>query len=127
MLLCCWAKGYKAPLYVVTNIASADAACRLYAKRFRIDTVCSDQKSRGCHLHTSHISEATRLARLLMAACFAYIWLVYLGARCAQDGWIGILHRGDRCDRSLFQLGLRRLAYLLHEGCTISVVFYISI
>jgi hypothetical protein len=29
MLLCCWAKGYKAPLYLITNIASADEACRL--------------------------------------------------------------------------------------------------
>jgi len=28
MLLCCWAKGYKAPLYLVTNMASADEACR---------------------------------------------------------------------------------------------------
>ena len=35
MLLCCWAKGYKAPLYLVTNMATADEACRLYAKRFR--------------------------------------------------------------------------------------------
>jgi hypothetical protein len=29
MLLCCWAKGYKAPLYLITNIALADEACHL--------------------------------------------------------------------------------------------------
>jgi hypothetical protein len=29
LLLGCWAKGQKAPLYVVTHMASADAACRL--------------------------------------------------------------------------------------------------
>jgi hypothetical protein len=33
MCLCCWAKGYKEPLYLLTNMASADEACRLYAKK----------------------------------------------------------------------------------------------
>jgi hypothetical protein len=127
MLLCCWAQGYKDPLYLVTNIAAADEACRWYAKRFRIETFFSDQQSRGFHVHQSHISEATRLSRLLMAACFAYIWIVYLGALCEQDGWIGMIHRGDRCDLSLFQLGLRLLDYVLNEGGTIPVAFYISI
>jgi hypothetical protein len=39
MLLCCWATGYKDPLYLVTNMAAADEACRLYPKRFRIEIV----------------------------------------------------------------------------------------
>jgi hypothetical protein len=39
MLLCCWAKGYQEPRHLLTNIASADEACRLYAKRFRIEIV----------------------------------------------------------------------------------------
>jgi hypothetical protein len=38
-LLCCWAKGYKGPLYLLTNMDSADEACHLYAKRFRIEIV----------------------------------------------------------------------------------------
>jgi hypothetical protein len=90
-----------------------------------IETFFSDQKSRGFRLHKSHISESTRLSRLLMAACLAYIWIVYLGALCEQDGWVCIIHRGDRCDLSLFQLGLRLLDHLLNEGCTIPVAFYI--
>ncbi len=127
MLLCCWAKGYKEPLHLITNMASADEACRLYAKRFRIETFFSDQKSRGFHLHKSHHCRPTRLARLLMAACLAYIWIIYLGALCEQDGWISIIHRGDRCDLSLFQLGLRLLEHLLNEDCAIPVAFYVSI
>ena len=127
MLLCCWAKGYKEPLYLLTNMASADEACRLYAKRFRIETFFSDQKSRGFHLHKSHLADPTRLARLLMAACLAYIWIIYLGALCEQDGWVSIIHRGDRCDLSLFQLGLRLLEHLLNEDRAIPVAFYVSI
>ena len=127
MLLCCWAKGYKAPLYLVTNMATADEACRLYAKRFRIETFFSDQKSRGFHLHQFHLSDPTRLSRLLMAACFAYIWIIHLGALCKQDGRVSMIHRGDRCDLSVFQLGLRLLDYLLNEDSTIPVAFYVSI
>ena len=127
MLVCCWAKGYHDPLYLVSNMTSADEACYLYSKRFRIETFFSDQKSRGFHLHKSHLSAPQRLSRLLMAACLAYIWIVYLGALCVQDGWVHMIHRGDRCDLSLFQLGLRLLDYLLNEGFTIPVAFYISI
>jgi hypothetical protein len=127
MLLCCWAKGYQEPLYLVSNMASATEACQVYTKRFRIETFFSDQKSRGFHVHKSHLSEPQRLTRLLMAACLAYIWVVYLGALCVQDGWVNMVHRGDRCDLSLFQLGLRLLDYLLNADCTIPVAFYISI
>src|SRR5437660_12544341 len=108
-------------------MAAAEEACRLYAKLFRIETYFSDQKSRGFHLHKSHLADPRRLSRLLIAACLAYIWIVYLGALCEQDGWVSIIHRGDRCDLSLFQLGLRLLDYLLNEGFSIHVVFHISI
>jgi hypothetical protein len=35
MLLWCWAKGYQEPLYLVSNMASAEEACRLYAIHYR--------------------------------------------------------------------------------------------
>jgi hypothetical protein len=127
MLLCCWAKGSQDPLYLLTNMESADEACRVYAKRFCLETFCSDQKSRGFHLHQSPLADPTRLTRLLMATCLAYIWIIYLGALCEQDGWVSIIHRGDRCDLSLFQLGLRLLDYVLSEDYTIPVAFYIAL
>ena len=127
LLICYWAKGYKEPLYLVSNMSSAEAACRLYAKRFRIETFFSDQKSRGFHLHKSHIADADRLSRLLIASCLAYIWMVYLGSICIKDGWVGIIHRCDRCDLSLFQLGLRLLDHLMNEDLSIPVAFHISI
>ncbi|HEX5942812.1 MAG TPA: transposase [Anaerolineales bacterium] len=76
LLLCCWAKGYQEPLYLVSNMATAEEACRLYEKRCRIETFFSDQKSRGFHIHKSHISNVQRLSRLLIAACWAYSWIV---------------------------------------------------
>jgi Transposase DDE domain len=127
MVLSCWAKGYHEPLYLVSNMDSAEEACRYYQKRFRIETFFSDQKSRGFHLHKSHISDPQRLSRLLIAACLAYIWIVYLGSVCERDGWISIIHRRKRCDLSLFQLGMRLLEYFLNEESSIPVQFYVII
>ncbi len=127
MVVCCWAKGYTDPLYLVSNMDSAEEACRFYAKRFRIETFFSDQKSRGFNLHKSHISNPKRLSRLLIAACLAYIWIVYLGSLSKEQGWVCIIHRRHRCDLSLFQLGLRLLTHFLNEGLRIPVAFHVSI
>lgn len=127
MVLCCWAKGYQGPLYLVSNMATAEEACRWYAKRFRIETFFSDQKSRGFHIHKSHIADVQRLSRLLIAACLAYIWVVYLGSVCEKDQWRPIIHRRKRCDLSLFQLGLRFLEHLLNEEMLIPVQFHVTI
>jgi hypothetical protein len=36
-----------------------------------------------------------------------------LGTVAREDDWLPVIHRGHRCDLSLFQLGLRLLDYLL--------------
>ena len=127
MLLCCWAKGYQDPLYLVSNMDTAEEACRYYQKRFRIETFFADQKSRGFHIHKSHISDPQRLSRLLIAACLAYIWMIYLGSLGEKEGWRSVVHRHDRCDLSLFQLGLRILEHFLNEDLAIPVVFHVII
>jgi Transposase DDE domain len=127
MVLCCGATGYHEPLYLVSNLATAEEACRLYQKRFRIETFFSDQNSRGFHIHQSHIADPQRLSRLLIAACLAYIWIVYLGSLCAKEGWREVIHRKKRCDLSLFQLGLRLLEHFLNEELPIPVQFHVTI
>ena len=127
MVLSCWAKGYHEPQYLVSNMATAEEACRLYEKRFRIETFFSDQKRRGFHIHQSHMSDVQRLSRFLIAACLAYIWIVYLGSVCEKDQWRPLIHRRKRCDLSLFQLGLRLLEHLLNDERPIPVQFHVTI
>ena len=127
MLLCCWAKGHAEPLYLVSNMSSAEEAIDYYTKRFRIETFFSDQKSRGFNIQKSHLTDPQRLSRLLIASCLAYIWLVYLGSLCQKEGWQSIIHRRKRCDLSLFQLGLRLLEYFLNEQFPIPVQFHVII
>ena len=105
-------------------MASAEEACSCYAKSFRLETFFSDQKRRGFHLHKSHIADQNRLSRLLIAACLASIWIIYLGALCTEQGWISILHRRHRCDFSFCQLGLRLLKHFLNEDLRLPVTFH---
>lgn len=118
-----WRRQDKEPIYLVTNMELAAEACFWYRKRFNIETFFSDQKSRGFHLHQSHLTEPERLTRLLIAACLAYLWIIYLGAIAHRDNWVAIIHRTDRCDLSLFQLGLDLLDHFLNESIPIPVAF----
>jgi hypothetical protein len=118
-----WEQGYKAPIYLITNMDLEEEACYWYSKRYRIETFFSDQKSRGFNLDKSHISDPVRLARLMIAACLAYIWIVYLGVVAKRDDWVKIIHRADRCDLSLFRLGLDLLEHFLNQSLAIPVSF----
>ena len=110
-----WGRDYTEPIYLVSNLTSVQAACDWYRKRAQIETFFSDQKSRGFQLDRSHLSDPTRVARLMLAACLAYLWVVYLGTVAHDEGWVSYIHRRHRCDLSLFQLGLRLLDYFLNQ------------
>ena len=120
-----WRKDCQEPIYLVTNFELMQEACYWYSKRFRIETFFADQKSRGFNLHKSHLSDPMRLSRLMIASCLAYIWIIYLGVVAMRDGWRKIIHRSDRCDLSLFQLGLRLLEHFLNGNQDIPVAFQV--
>ena len=124
-ILAIWEATYDGPIYLVTNMADLEAALALYRKRAHIETFFSDQKSRGFHLHKSHLRDPQRLARLLIVSCLAYLWLVYLGVCALRDDWLQRLHRRDRCDLSLFRLGLRLLARCLQDDIPIPAGFLV--
>lgn len=114
-LLALWEEKYEQAIYLVTNMHDLDEAMRRYKKRATIETFFSDHKSRGFRIDASHLSHPQRLCRLLIASCLAYIWLVYLGVCALKDDWMRLLHRHNRCDLSLFRLGLRLLARCLKD------------
>ena len=120
-----WGQDYDDPQYLVTNLDLADEACYWYKKRFRIETLFSDKKSRGFHIHKSHLSEPARLAHLLIATSLAYIWIVYLGILVIQQGHTDLIDRSDRRDKSLFRLGLDWLTNRLKWGKSFPVQFFV--
>lgn len=119
-----WGSTYQEPIFLVTNVENAYEACRYYRRRFRIETFFSDQKSRGFHIHKSHLADPARLSRLLIAACLAYIWMITQGLRVIAEGNLSLIDRTDRRDKSLFRLGLDWLKYALKHSIDFQPVFH---
>lgn len=118
-----WRDDCKEPIYLISNLELAEEALFWYKRRFGIETFFSDQKSRGFHLHKSRLSDPERLARLMIAACLAYVWLVFLGRTAQRDGWMKAIHREKRCDLSLFRLGVALFHHLLIHSLSLPVDF----
>jgi len=118
-----WDKQYDDPIYLVTNMDCSEEACHYYRRRYRIETFFSDQKSRGFNLQKSHLSDPSRISRLLIASCLAYIWMIFLGEFVKPKPEImKQIHRVDRCDLSLFQIGLRYFEYLCKNGDELPII-----
>ena len=114
-----WNRNYKEPIYLFTNLQPIEEALYWYKKRFTIETFFSDQKSRGFHIHKSHISKPERLERLLIATAMAYLFIIYFGIYAKLHGFQKIIHRTERCDLSMFKLGQRFLDYLMGQAIKI--------
>jgi hypothetical protein len=118
-----WSNRYDGPLYLVTSLDNGYQACKYYRRRFQIETFFSDQKSRGFHIHKSHLSEPVRLSRLLLAACLAYLWMVCQGLLVIAEKNVGLIDRTDRIDKSLFRLGLDWIRYALKLNLDFTPIF----
>ena len=112
-----WNEQDQEHLYLVTSADTLQEAQTWYRRRFKIETLFADAKSRGFGLDKSGIRHPKRMARFVIAVFLAYIWTIYLGVLVIQDHQLGLVARTDRCMHSLFQLG----AFIL---TTLSMGFY---
>ncbi len=117
---------HEEPIYLVTNFSNAYQACKYYRRRFQIETFFSDQKSRGFHIHKSHLSDPARLSRLLIAACLAYIWMICQGLWVITSNHTGLIDRTDRIDKSLFRLGLDWIKFALKRNLDFEPTFQLQ-
>jgi hypothetical protein len=123
LLMGVWDDDQDAPLYLISSLTDADAAVAQYRMRFRIECLFASHKSRGFQIHKSHLSEPERLGRLLIATSLAYVWVHAIAVFAQDQDWVSQFHRTDRCDPSLFQIGIRALRYAQREGKRIPVSF----
>jgi len=111
-----WGRRHQRPIYLMTNLQNPYQACRYYRRRAHIETLFSDKKSRGFHVHKSHLADPCRLSRLLLAVCLAYLWMIGQGLEVMASGKARWIDRPNRRDKSIFRLGLDWLKYALTRG-----------
>lgn len=122
-----WGSRHAQPIYLVSNLADKFQACRSYRRRYRIETFFSDQKSRGFHIHKSHLAAPQRVSRLLVAACLAYLWMILQGLQVLTHNWVGLIDRTDRHDKSVFRVGLDWLRHCLKREVDFEALFWFQI
>jgi Transposase DDE domain len=120
-----WDADQEAPIYLISSLRDADSALERYRLRFRIESMFANHKSRGFHIHKSHLANPARLARLLIATSLAYLWVHAVAVFAQEQDWLAQFHRTDRCDLSLFQIGVRALRYAQREGKRVPVSFHL--
>jgi len=123
LLIGVWEEVHDEPIYLITSLTDAQCAIESYRLRFRIECMFAEHKSRGFHIHKSHLKKPERVARLLIATSLAYLWVHAVAMFAQAQGWIERFHRKDRCDLSLFQIGVRAIRYAVREGWRIPVSF----
>jgi hypothetical protein len=126
MLVATWQTGEQDPLYVITNTNNMPAALLVYSWRFWIEPLFADFKGRGFHLAHTHIRDPKRLARLLMAACIAFLWSLATGSFVFHTPKQRLVDRNDRDDRSFFQLGYRIIKRCLKLHLLADILFTIN-
>ena len=123
LLIGVWETKHLEPIYLISSLSDADEAVERYRLRFRIECMFADHKSRGFRIDKSHLAAPERLARLLIATSLAYVWVHAAALFAVAHGWVERFHRKDRCDLSLFQIGVRAIQYALREKLRVPVSF----
>lgn len=111
-----WGEHETEPWYLVSSLAPTEQPHRIYPKRFWIETLFGQQKSRAFQLARTHLTEPEQLDRLVLALAIATHITLGLGTELIVTGQSHWVDRSDRRDLSLFQLGWRYLARLLALG-----------
>lgn len=79
-----WEKGFKSPLFVITNIAEPDAAIDLYLQRMKIELMFRDLKSTiGIDKNMSFKRE--NMQKLIVLALLAYTLALLVGEKIREN------------------------------------------
>ena len=101
---------------LATNLERQESL-RVYERRFWIEEMFSDHKSRGLNLERTRIKEPERLERLVVAMTIAYLWIMEIGAMMLdREKCKKVDNKGAQRSVSICQIGLRWLREMWHEG-----------
>lgn len=108
--------GFDKPIPLLTNMELAHQACLYYKKRFSIETMFSDIKSRGFNLHKAQLDQPKRVEKLMIAVALAYLIIFLWGIAPFKNKFVGLFYRKDRVMQlSPFNRGLKTFEYC-HEN-----------
>jgi len=119
-----WEEGEDEPLLLISNLPPSEQPHLLYDKRYWVETLFGNCKSRGFQLARTHMTTPEHIDRLILGIAIATCLVLGLGTHlivikqadqaCTERS--RSIDRADRRDLSLFQLGWRWLYRLSTLG-----------
>ena len=104
-------------LLIVASPASPECMIEDYYRRWGIEVLFANLKSRGFDLESTRVSEPDRLKKLVAVLAIATLWSLRVGEWKYGDSAELPLSRHYRPDKSLFRLGLDLIRRLLKNHC----------
>lgn len=108
-----WGEQEQEPWCLVSNLSTCEQPHLIYPRRFWIETLFGNHKSRGFQLARTHLTHPEQIDRLVLALAIATLITLGLGTELIVIDPTKLVDRTDRRDLSLFQLGWRYLYRLL--------------
>jgi len=100
-----WEKGQDEPWYLVSDQAGHRPLIRFYQVRMWTEEMYGDMKGHGFDLEATHLDNAERISRLLLAVCIAFVWFITLGSWVVKRGLRHFVDHRSRRDKSYFRIG----------------------
>lgn len=102
-------------IIIATNLDDAGLGLKLYRKRWGIECMFADAKTRGLNLEDTHITDPAKLATLLVLTALAVTWACRCATRVLGRGTIRRKGHGRR-EKSWFRTGLDALRkWIMHH------------
>jgi hypothetical protein len=112
-------------LIVMTNHDDAGSALNAYRKRWRIECLFGDTKTRGLNLEDTRITDPGKLATLLGILAMAMSWAYRCATRTMGLRAIARKAHGRR-EKSWFRVGFDALRTSLHDSCELALSAWIT-
>ena len=108
-----WDEGETEMLCLVSNLSASLQPNIIYEKRYWIETLFGNHKSRGFQLSRTHLTDPEHIDRLILALAIATWMVLGFGTHLILIKQSHLIDRSNRRDLSLFQLGLRGIIRFL--------------
>jgi hypothetical protein len=108
-----WEEGEDEPWYLLSNRSGQGRLINYYRHRMWTEELYADVKGHGFDLEATHLKDAERINRLVLAVFIAFIWLITLGSWVVKRGYrhfkvpctLRCIDHKSRRDKSYFRLG----------------------
>lgn len=118
-----WEKGEDEPWYLVSDCAGQRNLIRFYKVRMWVEEMYGDLKGHGFDLETTHLNDAQRISRLVLAVCITFVWFITLGSWVVKRGLRHLVDHKSRRDKSYFRIGWDWVERCLRLGHPIPLHF----